>query len=161
MDIISLPVIDKDAHLRDAIALMKKHVCTAVLVQLASGAKVIELDLILHALRKRGNVTVANVPTRVGTVVTPKSMSASKALADPKRRTEIQELMDSRRALYAMTRATRRKAEVVSRHETFGYVFNGIPAMWECPKCHFVWMSADLVQPGNLCRDDKRSCYPV
>jgi len=155
MDWIDLPRIDTDATLNDAIALMKAKGRSGVLVELAAGPKVLDVDVILHALREGGNQKISAVEPRVVTLNLPGKRAAAQVLSSEKARFKAQQQMDAGRAVYAVTRVVGGMAHVLARHEPYRDVLQRAPSMWRCRKdSDHVWLTDDLFQPGDKCRND-------
>jgi len=155
VDKIDLPCIDADARLNDAIALMKNKGRSGVFVALPSGPRVLDADLILHTLREKGNLKISAVKPRLATVTLPNKRLAARASSTAKARIDVQKHMDEGRAVYAVARVVGRTAHILTRHELYGDAVRGAPTMWRCKTDpDHMWLTVDLIQPGNKCRDD-------
>ena len=155
MDQIDLPSIDADASLNDAIYLMKEKGCSGVLVELPSGPIILDVDVILHTLREEGNLNIGAVRPRVATVSLPSERSAEEVLSTESAWINAQRLMDSGRAVYAVASIVGGTAHVLTRHEPYKYALEGVPTMWRCRmNPDHVWLTEDLMQPGEKCRND-------
>lgn len=153
MDTILLPTIDANANLSDAVDALKKSDSAALLTEVPSGFKVIDVDLILSALRSRGNVRVKMLKPRFRCMRLEGDKPAAKLI--DRERLAVQDLLDKQSAAYAVTRFVRGKAELLTRHESYRYLLGGQPDMWRCVQNpNHVWLTIDLVQPGDLCSYD-------
>ncbi|WP_027154889.1 hypothetical protein [Mesorhizobium sp. WSM2561] len=161
MEILDLPFVGTQARLNDVVDLMKERGRSGVLLELPSGPQVLDIDIILYTLRTKGNVEISQVGPRFTTIELPGSRSARKWLSTAKAVTEAEEFMDAHRAIYAVSRVVRKYAEVLARHET--YVGLGSrPTIWRCRQNpDHVWLTGQLRQPGQKCRDDNSDVDPI
>jgi len=155
MDMIELPTVDANDSLKDALETLMGEDIPALVTELSSGSAVLDIDLILHALRTRGNVKIGMLKPRCRTMHLPNDESAGSVLSNDGASSDTQDLMDSEGAAYAVTRLLGGRAELLTRHETYRHVLGGPPNMWRCQQDpNHVWLTPDLVQPGNRCRYD-------
>lgn len=153
MDTVLLPIIEPKARLTDAIELLRKGNSMALATKSPAGFKVIDVDLILHGLRERGDIRVISVKPRLACLTLEGGRPANRLSRAALLR--AQDLMDKRSAAFAVTRMVRGRAELLTRHETYGYLLGGTPDMWRCTTdSRHVWLTSDLIQPGNRCRED-------
>lgn len=154
MEILELPFVGTEARLNDVIDLMKERDRSGVLLELPSGPKVLDIDIILYTLRMKGNVEIAEVDPRFTTIELPGGRSARRWLSTAKAMIEAEEFMDARRAIYAVSRVLRKYAEVLVRHELY-VGLGGSPTIWRCRQDpNHVWLTSQLRQPGQKCRND-------
>ncbi len=162
MDQARLPLVAADSDLNQAIVAMKDNNCSGVVVELASGARVLDIDTILHTLRKEGNVKVRSVKARVRTTMLPGHLSVSAVMTNGDTRMDVQELMDRESAVYAFADVVGGMGRLVTRHEAYRDVLAAVPSMWRCRQVSTdVWLTHELRQPGNKCRNDGSDVDPI
>jgi hypothetical protein len=162
MDRIDLPAVGADANLNDVITLMKAKGRSGVVVELPSGPRVIEIDIVLHTLRKEGNLKIGAVRPRLATMSLPGNRTAESVLVTADELMDTQDLMDDERAAYAVARVVGGVAEIITRHEPYANMLGSTPSIWRCKKNpNHVWLTYELWQPGDKCRNDRSAVDPV
>lgn len=152
MDTILLPRIDSDATMDDAIEVLKQNRAIALVTEQSSGLKVIDIDLILHTLRERGNVMINTVEPRYRVLRRPDAKPA-KHLSN-REMLDTQDNLDNQSAAYAVTHFEGGEAELLTRNESYRDLFLGEPDVWRCKiDANHVWRTSDLA-PGKVCRYD-------
>ena len=155
MNQVELPIIESDASLLDAIELMKRESRSGVFVRLDGEPRVIGVDMILHTLRREGNLRIREVKPREITIDLGSSVPAAAAMSSVEARVDVQERMDEARAAYGLVSVAGGRAVILTRHEPFNSV-GYATSMWRCRKDpNHVWAAADLWQPGDKCRNDQ------
>lgn len=161
MDQVDLPVIEPTEKLERAIELMKAAGRSAVFVTLSKPC-VVDVDMILHALRSRGNVNIGEVAPRQVTITVEEELSGmvsdglSAVLGAGPLQGKVRKLMDSGGAIYALAGISGGRAVIVTRHEGFANMLNYATSVWRCRvDNNHVWPTSDLLQPGDKCPDDQ------
>ena len=155
MDQVELPIIEPDASLVDAIELMKREGRSGVFVRLDAEPRVVGVDMILHTLRRQGNLRIREVKPRDITIDLGSSVPAATVMSSVEKRVDVQERMDEARAAYGLVSVAGGRAVILTRHEPYNLVGYATP-MWRCRKDpDHVWDAADLWQPGDKCRNDQ------
>jgi hypothetical protein len=156
MEHVDLPVIAPDASLANAIELMKNKGRSGVLVALKAAPRVVDVDIVLHTIRSKGNLAIGTVLPRDTTIVLGDDSSAGMVMANPDAQRKVRDLMDNARAIYALAGGVGGDyADILTRHEGFRHMLYYATQMWRCKQdANHVWAYPDLYQPGNKCRNE-------
>ncbi|TAX63553.1 hypothetical protein ELI00_37035 [Rhizobium ruizarguesonis] len=160
MEQITLPRVEASATLREALTLMRKAKLGALFVDLHSGPAVIDVDIMLHALRSNANsetkLNLGDLKPRSATLdFLPSIKTVNLSSSSTKRLKEIESQLDEKSAAFGVAKRGAKTVTIATRYETFRNAIAFIPTLWVCNRdADHILRAEDLLPPDSLCPYD-------